>query len=352
MKDMRAFKEEQQKNESQRNLLFTSNQYLNVDNEDGDNLDWLIKADNRSPTLGTTVFKNMYPLKRAEKFTRDIRKLGMTEDGLSYLDQFRLLITEIGNALGYVRMVRSGGLRYIADAIKFVHDLDNIENFEELAKEEQEIIIEGPDGQPPEIKKATLSDVTIAAGKNLFEICNDLRQKFAEGSDYFKILEDVFTREMQKPEHEHLQFFHMIVPPLTLSYVESMLSAKDRMVRTKNQEGMFCDDGFSLGMAFILKILDQNDLFDGMHWFESVTKKYDEQFSKLQSSLNTESSKLSRKPSMLRGGTTSSSASILTSGEDEEDALQALRMTQDRIINHKREFEVLYYAFQSSRMLF
>ena len=44
-----------------------------------------------------------YPYDRAEKFHRGIRKLGLTQ-GLSYLDQFRLLITHIGNALGYIRM--------------------------------------------------------------------------------------------------------------------------------------------------------------------------------------------------------------------------------------------------------
>ena len=37
-----------------------------------------------------------YPFERAEKFNRGIRKLGLTNDGLSYLDQFRLLISEIG----------------------------------------------------------------------------------------------------------------------------------------------------------------------------------------------------------------------------------------------------------------
>ena len=50
-------------------------------------------------------------------------------DNLSYLDQFRILITEIGNALGYVRMVRAGGLNYCSNAIKYVPDLTNIVAF-------------------------------------------------------------------------------------------------------------------------------------------------------------------------------------------------------------------------------
>lgn len=38
---------------------------------------------------------------RANKFKKGIRNLGVTPDGLSHLDQFRVLITHIGNALGY-----------------------------------------------------------------------------------------------------------------------------------------------------------------------------------------------------------------------------------------------------------
>lgn len=37
-----------------------------------------------------------YPFERAEKFNRGIRKLGITPEGQSYLDQFRQLISQIG----------------------------------------------------------------------------------------------------------------------------------------------------------------------------------------------------------------------------------------------------------------
>ena len=39
----------------------------------------------------------MYPFERADKFNKGIRKLGLTADGDSYLDQFRNLISQIGN---------------------------------------------------------------------------------------------------------------------------------------------------------------------------------------------------------------------------------------------------------------
>ena len=52
---------------------------------------------------------------------------------------------EIGNALGYVRMVRSGGLQYCSNAIKFVPDLEDIISFAELVQKE---------GLSPETKDA------------------------------------------------------------------------------------------------------------------------------------------------------------------------------------------------------
>ena len=51
------------------------------------------------------------------------------------MDQFRVLISNIGNAMGYVRMIRSGGLNYCSNSIRFVPDLDDIVSFEQYAGE-------------------------------------------------------------------------------------------------------------------------------------------------------------------------------------------------------------------------
>jgi WASH complex subunit 7 len=76
---------------------------------------------------------NMYPYDRALKFVRDIRRLGVDESGKSFLDQFRILITEIGNALGYIRMVRSASMYYCSEAVKFLPEIDNNISFEQHA---------------------------------------------------------------------------------------------------------------------------------------------------------------------------------------------------------------------------
>lgn len=46
-----------------------------------------------------------YPFERAEHFYKEVKRLGNFEDGKGFIDKFRVLITEIGNALGYVSYI-------------------------------------------------------------------------------------------------------------------------------------------------------------------------------------------------------------------------------------------------------
>ena len=90
-----------------------------------------------------------YPYERAEKFNRSIRKLGVLQENQTYMDQFRLLISHIGNAMGYVRMIRSGGLNFCSNSIRFVPDIEDIVNFEQYMNE----------------LKTKLSDITLESAK-------------------------------------------------------------------------------------------------------------------------------------------------------------------------------------------
>jgi WASH complex subunit 7 len=197
-----------------------------------------------------------YAFERVEKFNKGIRKLGLTPEGLSYLDQFRILISHIGNAMGYVRMIRSGGLHCCSDAIRFVPDLEDIIPFEEW------VSVEG------------LSEETRTASRCLDAAVANLSKNFAEGTEYFKLLVDVFAPEFRGDKHKHLRNFYMIVPPLTLNFVEYIMASKDKMGRKNKTGAAFTDDGFAMGVAYILKLLDQYRDFDSLHWFQAVKDKY------------------------------------------------------------------------------
>ncbi|RMX41703.1 hypothetical protein pdam_00019853 [Pocillopora damicornis] len=228
-----------------------------------------------------------YPFERAEKFNKGIRKLGLTPEGQTYLDQFRTLISQIGNAMGYVRMIRSGGLHCCSNAIRFVPDLEDIVSFEELVKEEN------------------LSEESQQASKNLDAAINDLAKNFAGATEYFKLLVDVFAPEFRDSKNMHLRNFYVIVPPLTLNFVEYMLS----------------------WVAYILKLLDQYKEFDSLHWFQSVQEKYEKE-------------KAEVKVSLSRG-----------SARDEK-LQQTMNLTLKRLNTYQQEFELVYFSLNSARIFF
>eukprot|EP01133_Synstelium_polycarpum_P004078 gene4078-4750_t len=205
---------------------------------------------------------NMYPFELATEFERDIRQLGISETGLSFLDQFRILITHIGNAMGYIRLVRSGGLHYTSNAIKFVPDLKKIPEFEPL------------------VQKHALSTETLDASRNLDNVIQNLSANVSDGTEYFKLLVEVFATDFSNGSNEHLRNFYAIVAPLTINYIDHIINAKDKLFKKSKSIGaetlQFTDDGFAIGLAYILKVLDQNKEFDSLHWFERISKKYDE----------------------------------------------------------------------------
>ncbi|CAM9441528.1 WASH complex subunit 4 isoform X1 [Lampetra fluviatilis] len=251
-----------------------------------------------------------YPFERADKFNRGIRKLGVSSDGQSYLDQFRQLISQIGNAMGYVRMIRSGGLHCCSNAIRFVPDLEDIVNFEELVKE---------DG---------LSAEAIAAAKHLDAVLGTLTRNFAEGTEYFKMLVDVFAPEFRSSKNMHLRNFYIIVPPLTLNFVEHSISCKDKLNKKNKVGAAFTDDGFAMGVAYILKLLDQYQELDSLHWFQSVREKYQREkqaASKQQKSIT---------------------------GSQDEKLMQTMNLTQKRLDVYMQEFDLLYYSLSSARIFF
>uniref|UniRef100_A0A914VWE5 WASH complex subunit 7 n=1 Tax=Plectus sambesii TaxID=2011161 RepID=A0A914VWE5_9BILA len=258
--------------------------------------------------------ERMYPIERAEKFNRGIRKLGVTGDGLTFLDQFRIVITQIGNALGFVRLVRAGGLQACSQAIHFIPDLDDIVSL------------------APLVEQAHLSTETLQAAQIFDTLVSDLVKNFAEGTEYFKLLVDVFAPEFRNFEkYSHLKNFYMIVPPLTVNFVEHILACKERIGK-KSQQGeiTFTDDGFCMGIAYILKLLDQYEDLDSLHWFQSVMTKCHAEKTK---ALNEQ-----------REGKTGV-------GKDEK-LVQTLSLKTKRLNNYKREFDLVAFALRSARIFF
>ncbi|XP_012275054.1 WASH complex subunit 4 isoform X2 [Orussus abietinus] len=250
--------------------------------------------------------KTPYTYERAEKFQKGIRKLGMTPDGLSYLDQFRQLISQIGNALGYVRLIRSGGMHACSNAVSFLPDVQTVTAFQEV------------------LKDLEYSDSTKAVARRLEADVANLVRNFTEAVNYFKLLLDVFSSAFRDVKSYHLQQFYAIVPPLTLSFVDNAVDGKDKMYK-KNKVGVsFTDDGFAMGVAYIIALLGQSNELDSLQWFKTVDEQFAEEKALAESKEHRNDFKLQ----------------------------QTKALTLKRLADRTQEFQLLYYTLSGARAFF
>ena len=121
------------------------------------------------------------------------------------------------------------------------------------------------------------------------------------------------------------------MPPLCINFVDRLLIRKHTLHKKMGRtEATFTDDGFALGLAYILRLLDLDALFASLHWFESVQ---DHCNSKIKE-LNELKSKKDK------------------SKNNNEESLQQFHLTQKRIFDVQREFELLHYTFDGARIFF
>lgn len=226
-----------------------------------------------------------YPMDRASAFNKDIRKLGVTASGETYMDKFRQAVTEIGNALGFVRMVRLGLMRYRSQVNEFVpRPTQGVGRGGGEEKGEGEGAGE-PGATFVAAVKADLADDAQAVGcaAALDAILENLQSKAEDSLDFLDILVSVFSKELGNDRFEHIRDFYVIVPAVSLNSVECLIRGKEKLSkRGADSEATFAEDGFALGLAFLLRVLGQSKAFDAMHWFDSVRAHYQAEANKLR----------------------------------------------------------------------
>ncbi len=108
-----------------------------------------------------------------------------------------------------------------------------------------------------------------------------------------------------------------MIPPLTVNFVEHILLGKEKLTKKKAAGGFFTDDGFAIGIAYILKLLDQYKQFDSLHWFEEVQNRYTDEQKNLQAQLN----------------------------KQKKEEQQTAVLTMKRLKSYQTEFELLRFSF-------
>jgi WASH complex subunit 7 len=251
--------------------------------------------------------QNKYPYERADNLCNDIKNLIKTKDEVTLIDKLRGFITQIGNALAFIRTIRSSLMDYSSQNLKFLEN-----QYEEIFKNLGTMEIDDQN------TKASFNNTN-----NLFqESLGLLDQNGKNNLNYLMILVNTFENVFQNiPD---LDLFFYLIPAVSINYVEHLIKAKDKITKINVKDSYFSDDGFIMGVSYLLKVLKQVGNFDSLHWFQSVIEKLDKD---------------------------SSQFNQLKNKKTQDDLLQQ-NMSLRKINTYKNEFELLYFTYNASMIIF
>lgn len=176
----------------------------------------------------------IYPFDRASSFAQEVKKLEF-DSGNNALDECRIIISEIGNLIALVRMIRAAKRKVFSNEMPFLPCFDTHDS------------VGGVKEGRTNGAKACVDDAI-----------SDIMTK--PDPDFVRAFVDVFRGVIHKSESENpfMGSFFCIVPALCLCWMEASIQGKE-MMHKKNitRDGYYTDDGFAVGLAFVLSVSGQ-----------------------------------------------------------------------------------------------
>ncbi|KAL6007979.1 hypothetical protein ACLOJK_033484 [Asimina triloba] len=252
-------------------------------------------------------------LVEAEEHNIAIGRPPLPDHGLVFLEQLWHNIVELGNVLGLVRSLQAGDSRHVGRISQ---------SFEEFSRSHSFI------------------DEAVMAGR-IMDIAIKNRHQSDELHNYFSFLISEFSKELQSGEYIHLRDFFQLVPALIISLVDSKVHSQDKKLRGPDARNpMDTDDGFMMGVAYILKVTSQETSFDGLHWFADARKQFKDALAYLAEARGTEQRKgIGLVGLRLWGEAAASSISPET------------QKGIDKLKKHMKEIEHIEYGLNASKMI-
>lgn len=196
----------------------------------------------------------MYPYNRAFDLSRTIRSL---VDDTNFLDVIRERITQIGNTLGYVRMIKNASLKDNQNLLKFIPSFLTEFDFETLA---EDLAIGGET-----MEAVKMFDLSVQLMQKQGEDANDYLRNMVKNNEGFA---DRDERTLP------LKNFYALIPAISLAHVDHITKGRDKLSKRNNTNAFISDDGFPLGCVFLMRILGVSEHFNTLNWFDSVAAKF------------------------------------------------------------------------------
>uniref|UniRef100_A0A1I7UP73 DUF1394 domain-containing protein n=1 Tax=Caenorhabditis tropicalis TaxID=1561998 RepID=A0A1I7UP73_9PELO len=188
----------------------------------------------------------------------------------TYFDKFRSLITQIGNAISLIRL--------LCQAAREVHN-DRQDLFASIKKHMEDLEATSR-GLHITTRRGSPVNLTRVHATYRLGLVKEMFERVSEQRNYTKMLCVEFKSLLMKsklPEDkiEVLDYFHGVIPALTLSHVNYMMAHETRVKKLfamkHNKDLVVTEDGFASGIAFLLHALDGWDSWFKLNWFDSFT---------------------------------------------------------------------------------
>ena len=154
------------------------------------------------------------------------------------------------------------------------------------------------------------------------ETINNLKQIGKNTINYLEILVSSFGDSVSCKKIPEIELFSFLIPPITFTFIENAINARDNLMKkNKTEEGSyFSDDGFMVGICYLLRIFSCDKKFESLNWFPSVISDYKTQHAKQK--------------------------------KDKNNYLGVDTLNERQISTFKEHFEILYFTYTSATILF
>ena len=289
----------------------------------------MLKEESRFWNENKSKINFNYPLERATKLRTKILNLDENKKS-NQIQKSIQVITQIGNTIALARCIRTALMDYNSQNGNLLTN-DNISDYNQMA---QQISLQVEDIDPTDVNKNSsnissnllnnIQNSLNECNKIFCETINNLKQTGKNNVNYLEVLVTSFGDAISSSKIPEIELFSFLIPPLTLTFIDTAINARDNLMKKNKTEesSYFSDDGFMMGICYLLKIFSCDKKFESLNWFPSVLCEYK----------NEQNVQKQKKNTKAVGGI---------------DTLNEIK-----IATYKEQFEIQYFNYTSASILF
>ena len=125
---------------------------------------------------------------------------------------------------------------------------------------------------------------------------------------------------------------------MTISQINHVVIGRNKLKQTNNKGAFISDDGFSLGIAFLLRIFGNDEAFRGLNWFESIKEKLEKDIENVAK----------KQEKMAQYRKEFQNANAYEEDDDREEETPSIKQKKDEL----EEYTMLSFQLSASAILF